>query len=141
MRLANGDAPNEGRVEIFYGGQWGTVCDNLWDLVDASVVCRALGFDNATEALGRAAFGQGRPRPLLPSSPARGEGGSRHLGHGRASHPLRLCSFPCLWHVIHGLSQGQASATAPLPGSDLPSPEGELSRKTRRTGAVTPKRE
>uniref|UniRef100_G1NXV2 Galectin 3 binding protein n=1 Tax=Myotis lucifugus TaxID=59463 RepID=G1NXV2_MYOLU len=59
MRLANGDAPNEGRVEIFYGGQWGTVCDNLWDLVDASVVCRALGFENATEALGRAAFGPG----------------------------------------------------------------------------------
>lgn len=59
MRLANGDAANQGRVEIFYGGQWGTVCDNLWDLTDASVVCRALGFENATEALGRAAFGPG----------------------------------------------------------------------------------
>uniref|UniRef100_A0A5F9DBH7 Galectin 3 binding protein n=1 Tax=Oryctolagus cuniculus TaxID=9986 RepID=A0A5F9DBH7_RABIT len=57
MRLANGDSANEGRVEIFYRGQWGTVCDNLWDLMDASVVCRALGFQNATEALGRAAFG------------------------------------------------------------------------------------
>ncbi|XP_019499761.1 PREDICTED: galectin-3-binding protein [Hipposideros armiger] len=59
MRLADGDAANQGRVEIFYGGQWGTVCDNLWDLTDASVVCRALGFANATEALGRAAFGPG----------------------------------------------------------------------------------
>ncbi|XP_036766343.2 soluble calcium-activated nucleotidase 1 isoform X2 [Manis pentadactyla] len=59
MRLANGDSANEGRVEIFYRGQWGTVCDNLWDLTDASVVCRALGFENATDALGQAAFGPG----------------------------------------------------------------------------------
>lgn len=59
MRLADGDSTNEGRVEIFYRGQWGTVCDNLWDLMDASVVCRALGFENATKALGRAAFGPG----------------------------------------------------------------------------------
>ncbi|XP_008046502.1 galectin-3-binding protein [Carlito syrichta] len=59
MRLADGGASYQGRVEIFYRGQWGTVCDNLWDLTDASVVCRALGFENATEALGRAAFGQG----------------------------------------------------------------------------------
>ncbi|KAG8507485.1 Galectin-3-binding protein [Galemys pyrenaicus] len=59
MRLADGQAPSEGRVEIFYRGQWGTVCDDEWDLTDASVVCRALGFDNATQALGRAAFGPG----------------------------------------------------------------------------------
>lgn len=61
MRLADGNTANEGRVEIFYRGQWGTVCDNLWDLMDAIVVCRALGFANATEALGGAAFGPGRP--------------------------------------------------------------------------------
>ncbi|VTJ75484.1 Hypothetical predicted protein [Marmota monax] len=65
MRLANGAAANEGRVEIFYGGQWGTVCDNLWDLTDASVVCRALGFENATEALGGAAFGPGTGPVML----------------------------------------------------------------------------
>uniref|UniRef100_A0A452QJA3 Galectin-3-binding protein n=1 Tax=Ursus americanus TaxID=9643 RepID=A0A452QJA3_URSAM len=59
MRLADGNTANEGRVEIFYRGQWGTVCDNLWDLMDAIVVCRALGFANATEALGGAAFGPG----------------------------------------------------------------------------------
>lgn len=69
MRLANGDTAYEGRVEIFYRGQWGTVCDNLWDLMDARVVCRALGFENATKALGRAAFGPGRPpSPQDPQS-------------------------------------------------------------------------
>ncbi|MBZ3876574.1 Galectin-3-binding protein [Sciurus carolinensis] len=65
MRLVNGAAANEGRVEIFYEGQWGTVCDNLWDLTDASVVCRALGFENATEALGGAAFGPGTGPVML----------------------------------------------------------------------------
>ncbi|XP_037664790.1 galectin-3-binding protein isoform X2 [Choloepus didactylus] len=59
VRLADGDAPNAGRVEIFHQGQWGTVCDHLWDLDDARVVCRALGFQNASQALGGAAFGPG----------------------------------------------------------------------------------
>ncbi|XP_004374429.1 galectin-3-binding protein [Trichechus manatus latirostris] len=59
MRLMDGNMANEGRVEIFYRGQWGTVCDDSWDLTDASVVCRALGFENATQALGSAAFGPG----------------------------------------------------------------------------------
>ena len=62
MRLADGGSANEGRVEIYYNGQWGTVCENMWDLTDASVVCRALGFRNATEALGGAAFGPGNPQ-------------------------------------------------------------------------------
>lgn len=61
MRLAGGAHPSEGRVEIFYGGQWGTVCDNQWDVADASVVCRALGFPTAIQAPPRATFGPGRP--------------------------------------------------------------------------------
>lgn len=32
MRLVNGASASEGRVEIFYRGRWGTVCDNLWNL-------------------------------------------------------------------------------------------------------------
>ena len=59
IRLAGGSSFKEGRVEVYYNGEWDTVCDDGWDDTDAGVVCRQLGFGSSGIAIGSAGFGEG----------------------------------------------------------------------------------
>ena len=48
VRLSDGGSTHQGRLEICYNGIWGSVCGHTWTSVEASVVCRQLGFNLTT---------------------------------------------------------------------------------------------
>ena len=39
---------SSGRLEIFHGSQWGTVCDDSFGYTEANVACRQLGYASAS---------------------------------------------------------------------------------------------
>lgn len=47
-----------GNVEIFHNGIWGNVCDDEWDVKDAIVVCRQLGFKGVKRITHSSYFGK-----------------------------------------------------------------------------------
>ena len=73
LRLVGGASSTEGRVEVFWAGEWGSICDDGWDSNDAAVVCRQLGFSGSESSCTEACFGSGSGRIWLDEVGCRGD--------------------------------------------------------------------
>ena len=86
VRLQDGTKSNVGRVEVFHNGQWGTICDTDWDIQDADVICKMLGFEGAWGAECCSYYGAGDGQIWLNQADCLGDETSiaecRHGGWG-----------------------------------------------------------
>ncbi|XP_042561973.1 deleted in malignant brain tumors 1 protein, partial [Clupea harengus] len=86
IRLVGGDSSCSGRVEVQVRGTWGTVCDDIWNMPNAEVVCRQIGCGPALTAHSSAHFGQGSGQIWLDDVSCTGQESSlsqcSHIGHG-----------------------------------------------------------
>lgn len=61
---------SEGRVEVYYKGEWGTVCDDDFSIHAAHVVCRELGYVEAKSWTASSSYGKGEGKRLCALEPS-----------------------------------------------------------------------
>ena len=62
VRLTGSPISNAGQVEVFYAGVWGTIDSYQWNIRNAHVVCRQLGYPGALSSGASSQFGVGEQR-------------------------------------------------------------------------------
>lgn len=114
---------NSGRVEIFYGGVWGTVCNISWDIDDAAVVCHQLGYPNAISLLGHGTFTEGEGVVWLEGIDCHGnetrltECGLSNWGQSQCDHTHDagvVCESPVSSVLMTSSDFTSMAATSPL---------------------------
>jgi deleted-in-malignant-brain-tumors protein 1 len=82
VRVANPVSTNttlSGRLEVFFDGEWGTVCNHEWDMEDATVACRQLGYSHADSAYPSICYGDSSKKIWMSEMRCRGnEVGLQH---------------------------------------------------------------
>ncbi|XP_017748073.1 PREDICTED: LOW QUALITY PROTEIN: soluble scavenger receptor cysteine-rich domain-containing protein SSC5D [Rhinopithecus bieti] len=132
LRLADGPHGCAGRLEVWHGGRWGTVCDDGWDLRDAAVACRELGCGGALAAPGGAFFGEGAGPVWLSELACRGNEGQLGLCHHRG-WKAHICSHEEDAGVVcagQRVANSRDDSTSPLDGAPWPGLSVELSPST-----------
>ena len=130
VRLVGGPGRCSGRVEVLVQDTWGTVCDDLWDLAEAAVVCRQLECGQAAAAPPGAHFGAGSGKIALDNMQC--VGSESHLGQcvrgGEAGHNcghLEDASVVCTGERPLSVPAWRAAPVAPLLIAPPPQPDAE----------------
>ena len=87
VRLADGTGPANGRLEVYYNGQWGTVCRTNATIELAIIVCRQLGFPTVVDIVLDGRYGEGTgPIWLEPVCDSRNHSVSDCIHEGWGNH-------------------------------------------------------
>ncbi|XP_065319937.1 lysyl oxidase homolog 3-like isoform X2 [Gordionus sp. m RMFG-2023] len=65
IRLTGSRSQYSGNLEVYHMGRWGSICDDDWDIKEATVVCRQLGYPSARRATHDSEFGKASERYWL----------------------------------------------------------------------------
>ncbi|XP_047659784.1 scavenger receptor cysteine-rich type 1 protein M130-like [Tachysurus fulvidraco] len=116
-RLSAGPHRCSGRVEVFHGRSWYTVCDADFDQQDAEVVCREIDCGIPVKVLRSAAFGRGEGQVWTEELQCRGNESditfcptSSSLKHSTCSHDNDL-GLICSGHTEARLVNGPDSCS------------------------------